>query len=81
MASLTASKLPSIALRFALKSSLRRGAPRVLAARAFSTTPRWSIHTSEMADQDFNSLKVNQERLMSDLHHVCQWGTGKRWGE
>jgi hydantoinase/carbamoylase family amidase len=31
--------------------------------------------------KEMDSLKVNQERLMNDLHHTCQWGTGERWGE
>ncbi|KAF2998357.1 hypothetical protein E8E14_004583 [Neopestalotiopsis sp. 37M] len=25
--------------------------------------------------------KVSQDRLMDTLHHTCQWGPGKRWGE
>lgn len=34
-----------------------------------------------MSEADFKSLKVNQDRLMSDIHHTCQWGTGARWGK
>lgn len=37
--------------------------------------------TKEMDEDALKSLKVNKERLMEDLHHTCQWGTGKRWGE
>ncbi|KAK3368794.1 hypothetical protein B0H63DRAFT_497880 [Podospora didyma] len=33
-----------------------------------------------MDEQAFRCLKVNQTRLMKDLHYTCQWGTGKRWG-
>ncbi|KAF3048290.1 hypothetical protein E8E12_011633 [Didymella heteroderae] len=48
---------------------------------AFSTSPRWQIRTKEMTEQHFKDLKVNQERLMEDIHHTCKWGTGERWGE
>lgn len=48
---------------------------------AFSTTPRWQIRTKEMTEEHFKDLKVNQARLMEDIHHTCQWGIGERWGE
>lgn len=28
-----------------------------------------------------NELRVNQDRLMNDIHHSCQWGQGERWGK
>lgn len=34
-----------------------------------------------MSESDLNGLKVNQERLMDDIHYSCQWGKGERWGE
>lgn len=34
-----------------------------------------------MTDEQLASLKVNQARLMEDLHFSCQWGTGEKWGE
>jgi hypothetical protein len=34
-----------------------------------------------MNDDLLLDLKVNQGRLMEDIHHTCQWGTGERWGE
>jgi hypothetical protein len=34
-----------------------------------------------MTEQHFKDLKVNQGRLMEDIHHTCKWGTGERWGE
>jgi len=49
--------------------------------RAFTVSSRWRIATAEMSEKDFASLKVNQDRLMEDIHHTCQWGTGERWGE
>lgn len=50
-------------------------------ARPFSQISKWSIAVSEMTKQDFQSLKVDRTRLMTDLHHTCQWGTGKRYGD
>lgn len=47
----------------------------------FATTPRWQIRTKEMTEQHFKDLKVNQARLMEDIHYTCKWGTGERWGE
>lgn len=38
------------------------------------------ISTTSLKEDDFKTLKVDQQRLMSDIHHTCQWGTGKRWG-
>lgn len=29
----------------------------------------------------YSSLRVNQDRLMRDIHYTCQWGTGERWGK
>ncbi|KAF2433069.1 amidase [Tothia fuscella] len=49
--------------------------------RFFSTSPRWNLRVSEFSSSDFNSLKVNQNRLMDTIHHTCQWGTGQRWGD
>lgn len=34
-----------------------------------------------MSEQDLASLKVNQNRLMEDIHYTCSWGTGERWGD
>ncbi|KAK0631046.1 hypothetical protein B0T17DRAFT_487348 [Bombardia bombarda] len=33
-----------------------------------------------MDEPTLQTLKVNQTRLLSSLHHTCQWGTGTRWG-
>lgn len=49
--------------------------------RVFSTTSTWRLHTKEMDEDTLASLKVDKDRLMKDLHHTCQWGTGERWGE
>ena len=32
-------------------------------------------------DNFLRQLRVNQDRLMGDIHHTCQWGKGERWGE
>ncbi|KAK0711764.1 hypothetical protein B0H67DRAFT_491385 [Lasiosphaeris hirsuta] len=34
----------------------------------------------ELDEARLRQLKVNQNRLMDELHHTCQWGTGERWG-
>lgn len=49
--------------------------------RSFSVTPIWQLHTKEMNEELLAGLKVNQGRLMEDIHHTCQWGSGQRWGE
>ncbi|KAF2666679.1 putative beta-alanine synthase [Microthyrium microscopicum] len=43
--------------------------PRAQIARRFSST-----------SSQYQKLRVNPARLLSDLHHTCQWGTGARWG-
>ncbi|KAF2463491.1 amidase [Lindgomyces ingoldianus] len=49
--------------------------------RAFSASSRWQLHTKEMHEELLSSLKVNQSRLMEDIHYTCQWGTGQKWGK
>ncbi|TLD14816.1 hypothetical protein E2P81_ATG09997 [Venturia nashicola] len=34
-----------------------------------------------MSESDMSSLRVDESRLMADLHWTCQWGTGERWGD
>ncbi|KAE9961360.1 hypothetical protein BLS_002339 [Venturia inaequalis] len=34
-----------------------------------------------MSESDMNTLRVDESRLMADLHWTCQWGTGERWGD
>lgn len=49
--------------------------------RCFSHSPQWQIRTKELNDDLMKDLKVNQARLMEDIHHTCQWGIGEPWGE
>jgi hypothetical protein len=58
-----------------------RAAFRCEQARNFAISPRWHLRTKEMNDDHLKDLKVNQGRLMEDIHHTCQWGIGERWGE
>jgi hypothetical protein len=58
-----------------------RSAIGYIQARGFAGSPRWQIRTKEMNDDMLKDLKVNQSRLMEDIHHTCQWGEGERWGE
>ena len=47
----------------------------------YSTQTSGGPKTWEMKDAQLaTTLRVNQNRLMRDLHHTCQWGTGHRWG-
>ncbi|KAF2141369.1 uncharacterized protein K452DRAFT_351491 [Aplosporella prunicola CBS 121167] len=49
--------------------------------RSFVYSARCNSHTLDMSDKDLAKLKVNQARLMEDLHHTCSFGTGERWGK
>ncbi|KAI7206689.1 hypothetical protein KC365_g16995, partial [Hortaea werneckii] len=49
--------------------------------RAISTSPHRAIAVSEMKKDDLSSLRVNQDRLMNDIHTTCEWGKGERWGD
>ncbi|EME48492.1 hypothetical protein DOTSEDRAFT_67506 [Dothistroma septosporum NZE10] len=51
------------------------------ARRMFVATARSQIAVSEMTERDFASLKINQDRLMNDIHSTSEWGKGERWGE
>ena len=56
------------------------GNPAKCASRCFSiSTPRRAL-TTELSDEEVSELRVNQDRLMKNLHHSCQWGTGVKWG-
>lgn len=50
-------------------------------SRTFASTPARGIAVADMTERDFASLKVNQERLMNDIHSTSEWGKGERWGE
>ncbi|KAF2745853.1 amidase [Sporormia fimetaria CBS 119925] len=49
--------------------------------RSFTRSATWQLHSKEMDEDMLSSLKVNQSRLMEDIHYTCQWGTGQRWGD
>ncbi|KAF2851015.1 amidase [Plenodomus tracheiphilus IPT5] len=55
--------------------------PGCIQVRSFAYTPRWQIRTKEMNEEHLKDLKVNQVRLMEDIHYTAQWGTGERWGD
>lgn len=56
-------------------------APQQSQWRAFASTPKRDIAVAEMSEQDLSSLKIDQERLMNDIHSTSEWGKGERWGE
>jgi hypothetical protein len=39
------------------------------------------MRTVDMKDEDLNSLRVDQSRLVSVLHETCKYGAKHRWGE
>ncbi|KAK9774129.1 hypothetical protein SCAR479_09243 [Seiridium cardinale] len=43
--------------------------------------PVFSLLSVQGLKNEAQIFKVNQGRLMDTLHHTCQWGVGKRWGE
>ncbi|KAI0176534.1 amidase [Hypoxylon sp. FL1284] len=53
--------------------------PRTLALSSI-TRHYSSARTAGAHDGDFVALKVQQGRLMDELHRTCSFGTGKRWG-
>ena len=49
--------------------------------RHFASSQRTAIAVAEMRKEDLASLRINQGRLMEDIHSTCEWGKGERWGE
>lgn len=50
-------------------------------ARSFSCrAPFRAPSTTSVNHAELGRLKVDQARLMKDIHHTCGWGTGKKWG-
>ena len=90
MAITTGSMISAIARRQAAGCGLLRRCARPVAPfkpmlrpqnfRCFSVSGSRAWHTVEMSEPDLASLKVNQSRLMEDIHYTCSWGTGERWG-
>lgn len=48
--------------------------------RLFSTASQWNKELRTMSEDEISGLKVQEERLMRDLHETCEWGKGERWG-
>ncbi|KAF2199356.1 amidase [Delitschia confertaspora ATCC 74209] len=76
-----ASRLYSPALRNVFKSLGVNWTVALKGRRSFSATPRWNLQTRDMNEEHLSSLRVNQCRLLEDIHYTCQWGTGERWGD
>ena len=64
-----------------LLASSRVHYPTALGRRAFGASAPMQLHSKEMTEDMLDSLKINKERLMADIHYTSQWGKGKRWGE
>nr|POE46840.1 putative hydrolase [Quercus suber] len=48
--------------------------------RLFTCSPCAAIAVTEMTPKDFASLRINQDRLLNDIHTTCEWGKGEPWG-
>lgn len=48
--------------------------------RHFSSSGQWNKDLKTMSEEEVSGLKVQEERLMRDLHDTCEWGKGERWG-
>lgn len=61
--------------------SERVDSKKEMGRRAFGASATMQLHSKEMTEEMLDSLKINQERLMADIHYTAQWGKGQRWGE
>lgn len=48
--------------------------------RAFTTSLRRCLRTSEFSSSQLEDLKANADRLWNDIHYTAQCGIGKRYG-
>ncbi|KAG9840000.1 N-carbamoyl-L-amino acid hydrolase, partial [Aureobasidium melanogenum] len=48
--------------------------------RHFSSSLQWNKELKTMSEEEVSGLKVQEQRLMRDLHETCEWGKGERWG-
>lgn len=71
----SARTLPSLPL------GTRARSPTLRPWRAFASSAGRELAVSEMSERDFASLKVDQDRLMNDIHTTSEWGKGEPWGE
>lgn len=63
-------------------ASVRRSlALKPLGHGVLGILPRRALATAAMSAEQLSGFRVNQDRLMKDLHRGCQWGQGTRWGE
>lgn len=60
---------------------MRARSPTLRPWRAFASSAGRELAVSEMSERDFASLKVDQDRLMNDIHTTSEWGKGEPWGE
>lgn len=48
--------------------------------KAFSTSSERTKELATMSEPEVSGLRVQEERLMKDLHETCEWGKGEVWG-
>lgn len=49
--------------------------------RLFKASAQRRLAVAEMKHEDLAGLRINQDRLMNDIHSTSEWGKGERWGE
>lgn len=62
-------------------SSARSVGSKCPQKRLFSSSPQAWLAVAEMRHEDLAGLRINQDRLMNDIHSTSEWGKGERWGE
>ncbi|KAH9815346.1 N-carbamoyl-L-amino acid hydrolase [Teratosphaeria destructans] len=55
-------------------------AARWQTCRPFHATRRRSIAVLDFTEKNWSDLRIDQDRLMKDIHSTCRWGRGERWG-
>jgi hypothetical protein len=48
--------------------------------RLFSTSSKANKELATMSEEELSGLRVQEDRLMRDLHETCEWGKGEVWG-
>lgn len=50
-------------------------------SRSFTTTKIREIKATQLSEKQLADLRVDKNRLWTELHETCEWGKGERWGE
>lgn len=55
--------------------------PPQRSSRSFTTTIIRQTRTTELLKNQLADIKVDRDRLWTELRKTCEWGKGERWGE